>query len=171
VSLQAAGLRESPLTDVARERLVAAMRAHVGLEVGRRDVRSLAGGARVRPLLRVDPHVQFEVAGLDELPLADATLERLLAGVGPAVHLHVGRRRERPSADVAAVPTLPLVHDGRVPRQVGRLREPTVADAARERSLAGVDSHVALDVVRLETLLADRTREPTLIGLNAIFEV
>jgi len=119
----------------------------------------------------VDPHVQFEVARLDELPLADAALERLLAGVGPAMDLHVGRRRERPSADVAAVSTLALVHDGRVSRQVGRLREPTVADAACERSLAGVDSHVPLDVVRLEMLLADRTREPVLIGLNAIFQV
>ena len=53
----------------------------------------------------------------------------------------------------------------------GRVSEAPATDGTQIRLFAGVDSHVPLDVVRLETLLADRTREPVFIGLNAIFEV
>jgi len=139
-------------------------------EVGRRDESPLAGRARVRPLLRVNSHVQLQVAGLDELFLADAALERLYAGVRAMVNLHVRRRRERATAYVTTEAPLAGMHDRHVPRQVRRLREPTLTDAARERTLARVNSHVTLYVIRLELLAADRARKSVLVGLYVTIE-
>jgi len=122
VSLETSELHKASLADVARERLIAAVRARVDLQIGRRHTRARAGRTVIRPLLGVNSHVQFEVAGLDELSLADRALVRLLARVRPTVNLqaHVTTQPCIPPGSLNRVPASAGVRAGMSPLPGGR---------------------------------------------------
>lgn len=115
----------------------------------RRDEALAAFLTAERTLSCVDPLVGSPGVVVGEGLLTVRALVQLLLGVAQPVHLQVVSDGERLPAVVTAEGLLPLVEEGDVRSQVGRLGEPLPAGGAEERTLASVRDHVRLQVRRL----------------------